>query len=125
MTIPMLRPGVYETRIPLYASGEYAARVEDPVTQKFSEVRFEATNVSAERRRPTRDAALQNELARSTGGRAYDLATVAELPDDLEAEPIVETLTRNHALWSTPLWFITLVMLMLGEWWLRKLVRLA
>jgi hypothetical protein len=125
LAIPMLRPGVYETRIPLYASGEYAVRVEDPVAEKSSEVRFEATNVSAERRRPTRDAALQNELARSTGGRAYDLATVAELPDDLVAEPIVETLTRNHALWSTPLWFIALVTLMLGEWCLRKMVRLA
>lgn len=125
ISVPMLRPGVYEARIPLYAAGEYTVRVEDPVAQKTSEVRFESTNVSAERRRATRDAALQEELARATGGRSYDLATVAQLPDQLHAEPIVETLTRNHPLWSTPLWFIALVGLMLGEWWLRKMVRLA
>jgi hypothetical protein len=125
LTIPLLRPGVFETRIPLYASGEYAVRVDDPIAEKASEVRFEATNVSAERRRPTRDAALQEELARATGGRTYDLATVSQLPGDLSAEPVVETLTRNHPLWSTPLWFIAAVTLMLGEWWLRKMVRLA
>ncbi len=125
ITVPLLRPGVYETRIPLYASGEYAVRVDDPVAQKSSEVRFEATSVSAERRRATRDAALQEELARATGGRSYDLATVAHLPEDLHAEPIVETITRNHPLWSTPLWFFALVSLMLGEWWLRKMIRLA
>jgi hypothetical protein len=125
LTVPLLRPGVFETRIPLYASGEYAVRVDDPIAEKASEVRFEATNVSAERRRPTRDAALQEELARATGGRTYDLATVSQLPGDLSAEPVVETLTRNHPLWSTPLWFIAAVTLMLGEWWLRKMVRLA
>ncbi len=125
ITIPLLRSGVYETRIPLYASGDYMVRVEDPVAQKSSEVRFEVTSVSAERRRATRDAALQQELARATGGRSYDLATVSHLADDLKAEPVVETITRNHPLWSTPLWFAALVSLMLGEWWLRKIVRLA
>jgi hypothetical protein len=125
INVPLLRPGVYEARIPLYAAGEYAVRVEDPITENASEVRFESTNVSAERRRATRDAALQEELARATGGRSYDIASVAALPDDLTAEPIVETLTRNHPLWSTPLWFIALTGLMLGEWWLRKVVRLA
>src|SRR5690606_8194058 len=70
ITIPLLRSGVYETRIPLYASGDYMVRVEDPVAQKSSEVRFEVTSVSAERRRATRDAALQQELARATGGRS-------------------------------------------------------
>ncbi len=125
ITVPLLRPGVYETRIPLYAAGEYTVRVEDPVAQKTSEIRFEASSVSAERRRATRDAALQDELARATGGRSYDLATVAQLADDLNAEPVVETVTRNHPLWSTPLWFIVLVALMLGEWWARKMIRLA
>jgi hypothetical protein len=125
LAVPLLRPGVFETRIPLYASGEYAVRVDDPVAEKSSEVRFEATSVSAERRRPTRDAALQEELARATGGRTYDLATVSQLPADLYAEPITETLTRNHPLWSTPLWFLAAVTLMLGEWWIRKMVRLA
>ncbi|MBW3597610.1 MAG: hypothetical protein KY475_10080 [Planctomycetes bacterium] len=125
INVPLLRPGVYEARIPLYAAGEYAVRVEDPITDNASEVRFESTNVSAERRRAIRDAALQEELARATGGRSYDLATVSGLPDNLTAEPIVETLTRNHPLWSTPIWFIALMTLMLGEWWLRKMARLA
>jgi hypothetical protein len=47
------------------------------------------------------------------------------LADDLQLEPITESYTRNHPLWSTPLWFIALIGLMLGEWFVRKMNNLA
>jgi hypothetical protein len=72
-----------------------------------------------------RDEKLQNDLARQTGGRAYDLTNVSRLPDDLKLEPVVERLTRNKSLWSTPLWFTVVVMLMLGEWLSRKMIKLS
>jgi hypothetical protein len=125
VTVPMLRRGVFEARIPVLAVGEYSLRVKDPVTGKFDEQRFEVTPLSAERRRGVRDEKLQTDLARQTGGRAYDLTTVSNLPTDLKLEPVVERQTRNRALWSTPLWFAVVVMLMLGEWLSRKMIKLS
>jgi hypothetical protein len=123
--VPMLRKGVFEARIPVLAVGEYSLRVKDPVTGKFDEQRFEVTPLSAERRRAVRDEKLQNQIAEQSHGKAYDLTTVHNLVNDLEAEPKIEKLTRNQPLWSTPLWFGLIVALMLGEWLFRKLIKLA
>jgi hypothetical protein len=123
--VPMLRKGVFEARITVLAVGEYSLRVKDPVTGKFDEQRFEVTPVSAERRRAVRDEKLQQEIATQSGGKAYDLTNVHQLVDDLRAEPSIEKLTRSQPLWSTPLWFTMIVVLMLGEWLARKVVRLS
>jgi hypothetical protein len=123
--VPLLRRGVFESQIPVYAAGRYSVRVKDPVSGQASEVRFEVTEVSAERRRGVRNIQLQDQLAAETQGKSYDLLTVGQLVDDLQAEPIVERYTRNCPLWSTPLWFILLIGLMLGEWFWRKVVHLT
>jgi hypothetical protein len=125
LTIPMLRKGVFEARLPVFAVGSYSLRVKDPITGKLEEQRFEVTPLSAERRHGVRDDKLQVELAQQTGGRAYDLTTVHRLRDDLKLDAVVERTTRNFALWTTPLWFGAVVALMLGEWLTRKMIRLA
>jgi len=123
--VQMLRTGVFEARIPVYAAGEYGVRVKDPIAGRFTEVRFDVVGVSAERRSGVRNVRLQEELARETNGNSYDLTTVSSLPDDLRLESIEESYTRNHPLWSTPLWFIALVGLMLSEWFFRKMINLT
>jgi hypothetical protein len=125
VTVPLLRPGMFEARIPVIAAGEYSLRVKDPVTSKFEELRFEVTSVSAERRRGVRDEQLQRELAQATRGKSYDLTTVANILNDLEVTPRTEIQTRNFALWATPWWFVTVLALMLGEWLARKFIRLT
>jgi hypothetical protein len=125
ITVPLLRPGMFEARIPVIAAGEYSLRVKDPVTNKFEELRFEVTSVSAERRRAVRDEQLQRELAQATRGKAYDLANVTNILNDLEVTPRTEIQTRNFALWGTPWWFAIVVALMLGEWLSRKLIKLS
>ena len=125
LAVPLLRQGVFEARIPVFAPGEYSVRVQDPVTGRRSEARFQVTDLSAERRSSVRNVRLQNQLAAETNGKSYDLTTVAKLADDLQLESLTESVTRNHRLWSTPLWFIALVGLMLGEWLIRKMIRLA
>jgi hypothetical protein len=123
--VPLLRKGMFEARIPVFAVGPYHLRVKDPVTGKVEEQRFEVTPLSAERRRGVRDDKLQQELAQQSGGKAYDLTTVHRLPEDLKLEAVHERLIRNFALWTTPLWFGAVVVLMLGEWATRKLIRLS
>jgi hypothetical protein len=125
LVVPLVRKGLFETHIPVYAAGAYSLKVTDPVTGRAAEQRFEVTPLSAERRSGVRDERLQTELARATGGRAYDLTTVSRLPGDLKLQPITERLSRNYALWTTPLWFGLVVALMLGEWLARKLIRLS
>lgn len=125
ITIPLLRPGMFEARIPVFAAGEYSLRVKDPIDGKFEELRFEVTALSAERRRGVRDEVLQKELARQTRGKSYDLTTVATLVNDIEATPKTELQTRNFPLWGTPWWFGLVLALMLGEWLVRKIIKLT
>jgi hypothetical protein len=125
INVPLLKPGLFEARIPVFAAGEYTLRVKDPVTSRYEDRRFEVTGLSAERRQAVRNEKLQTDLAQVTGGRAYDLTTASRVVDDLQLAPIKETLTRNQPLWATPLWFISLVALMLGEWLTRKMIKLS
>ncbi len=120
ISIPMLRSGVFEVRVPVHAAGEYLIRVRDPITGESHDRRFQVTEVSAERRRATREKRLQDELARNSDGRSYTLANADRLLEDIDAEPIPETSSRAHALWSTPLWFILVIGCMLVEWTGRK-----
>jgi hypothetical protein len=125
LSVPMLRRGVFELRVPVFAAGQYSLRVKDPITGKSEEQPFEVLPLSAERRRGVRDEKLQKDLAQRTGGKAYDLTNVDQLLSDLDVKPLLERQTRNHGLWTTPLWFGLVVALMLGEWLGRKMIRLS
>jgi hypothetical protein len=125
LSIPILRPGMFETQLPLMQAGDYSIRVKDPITNKSEELRFEVTGVSAERLRGVRDLALQQRLAQETRGKSYDLTTVKQLVRDLQVQPKIETHTRNFPLWATPWWFGSVVALMLGEWFTRKMLKLT
>lgn len=125
LAVPLLRKGLFEAKIPVYAPGSYSLRVKDPITGKLEEQRFEVTPLSAERRRPVRDAKLQRELALQSGGRSYDLTTVHRLPSELKLDAVNERTQRNFALWATPGWFGLIVLLMLGEWASRKWISLS
>jgi hypothetical protein len=123
--VPLLRRGVFETQIAVDTASRYNIRVIDPVRGRASQVPFEVTERSAERRQAVRNLQLQEQLAAESLGKSYDLLTVDQLVDDLRAEPIVELHTRTRPLWSTPLWFMLLTGLMLSEWFWRKMVHLT
>ncbi|MBW8883479.1 MAG: VWA domain-containing protein [Planctomycetia bacterium] len=125
LLVPMVRKGAFELQFPVTAVGSYSLRVKDPITGKLSEQRFDVTALSAERRRGVRDQQLQHDLAQVTGGKSYDLTTADRLPQDLKLQPITEHVTQNCTLWATPLWFGAVVLLMLGEWITRKIIRLS
>jgi len=122
--IPLLRSGEFEVRLPLDLPGEYLLKVKDPMTDALKELRFEVTSLSAERRNGVRNHRLQDDLARAANGRSYTLANASNLADDLQIQPKVETISRNRALWATPIWFLAIALLMLGEWLFRKMIHL-
>ncbi len=125
VSLSMLRPGVFEASIPAYAAGAYNVRIQDPVGGGFSDIHFDVTSLSAERRSGIRNLRLQEQLAQETGGKSYDLVEAKRLPDDLQLESVSESYTRSYPLWATPLWFLALVGLMLGEWLSRKMINLT
>lgn len=124
LSVAQLRQGVYESRFPVFASGEHRIRVKDPITNEFAEVTFRVASVSAERQRAVRNVALQQALADATGGASYDLATVDRLVDDVKLQAKTESSVEVIPLWDTWLSFGLIVLLMLGEWLGRKWVNL-
>lgn len=125
LSIPQFREGLFETRVPVLQAGEHRVTVSDPVTGEQAEVFFNVANVSVERRSAVRNAALQRELASSTGAQTYDLTTVASFVKDFNPPKKVESTIRIISLWNSWMCFVLVVVLMLGEWLVRKLVSLA
>ncbi|MGC1276530.1 MAG: hypothetical protein WBC44_22750 [Planctomycetaceae bacterium] len=126
VTLPMTRPGVFETRMPVYQPGDYRLKVTDPVTNEVHEARFRVADVSVERRVATRDAGLQQSLAAAVpGGRAYELDELKQLASDFHPPRRTRTTTSILSLWDTWLVFSLVVGLLFAEWLVRKSVNLS
>ena len=125
ISISQRSAGIYEVRIPVFEGGEYRMSVTDPITNEDSEVRFEVKSVSAERMKAVRDFNVQESIAQATHAKSYELDSVSNLLEDFETEPLTETSLDIFPLWNTWLCFGLLVALLLGEWFVRKMVNLA
>lgn len=125
LSVSQLKPGVFETTIPLYAQGEYRVRVTDPVSKEPVEVHFNVTGVSLERRSAVRNASLQQSIAVATDGATWELDTIDGLYDQLNPPELTETTTEIRPLWNTWPWFAAFVVMLLSEWYLRKRVNLV
>lgn len=124
LSIPLVRDGVFEVRISAISSGEHRLSVTDPITSERTDVHFQVTNVSLERRTAVRNVALQREIALATGGQAYDLETFGRFVDDFQPPRKSESSVIVRPLWHTWLCFAVVVSLMLIEWLVRKLLNL-
>jgi hypothetical protein len=125
LDVPFRREGVFEARVRAFAGGDWSVRVKDPIGGALAAASFEVSQASAERRAAVRNTALQRELASTTGGRACELWDVERVAEELEAPSQPQSTVRVVALWNTWLCFWLVVLLMLAEWFLRKLVNLA
>lgn len=124
-SIPQLKPGVFEARIPVFSGGEYRLRVTDPVANEAAEINFDVANVSVERRNPVRNVALQRNISAETNGKAYDLTDVDQFTEDFSAPRLRETSVEILPLWSTWLTFVVVITALMVEWFVRKLVNMA
>jgi ribosomal protein S18 acetylase RimI-like enzyme len=124
LSIGQLRRGVFEAQFPALLGGQHVIRVKDPVTDQWTETAFQVNNVSLERQRPVRNAALAQAVAEATGGRMLDLADAASLDEILDVDRRTTTSVEVVPLWDTWLCFLLVIALMLGEWLGRKWVNL-
>lgn len=112
--------GLFETGFPVRAAGRYRLRVRDPVTQSFVQRDFTVSDVSLEARSSVRNARLQQQLAAQSQGISCVLEEADRLPDQLRLTPVRETADYSYALWTSPLWFALVILLMTVEWFARK-----
>lgn len=115
----------FEATVPLFVEGVHRLLVDDPVAKKTVEIVFNVEPVSIERRTAVRNVELQQELARQTGGRAFELQELAGLAEDVDVTPIEETTYRYIPLWNTWLTVIAVISLFLTEWTVRKFADLT
>jgi hypothetical protein len=119
------REAQFETKLSADAPGEYRVRIKDPVTGRYAETKFVVRDVSAERRVAVRNVALQKAIGAAVpGGKIYELDEAARLVNDIQLPEQMETQIEVRPLWSTWLCFALVVMLLLGEWLMRKIVTL-
>ncbi|MEZ5385744.1 MAG: glutamine amidotransferase [Prosthecobacter sp.] len=78
----------------------------DPMAREFAELK------------PNTD--LMKRLADETGGQMIELADVGRLPDLLKNIRVPVEVTLATPLWHSPLIFIAILLLLLGEWMLRR-----
>ena len=119
------RPGVFETRVPVTESGDYVARVIDPVSQEPIDVYFQVNNLSIERRSATRNVSLQDNIAAETQGKSFSMHEAKDVLASFKPPRLTETSVEVFPLWSTWLCFTVVIALMLMEWLVRKLSNLV
>jgi hypothetical protein len=125
LSIPLLHAGRYETQFQVFVDGPYRVSVKDPITGMWRPpITLAVSGRSPERRNAVRNVAVQNQLARATNGKAYDLTTVDQLPGDIAGLSKAERIVEVHKLWTTWPCFALVVSLMLGEWLGRKRLNL-
>lgn len=125
LAVPQFRDGVFETRVIALQPGEHRVTVKDPVTNESTEVFFQVSNVSVERRSAVRNTPLQREIATETGGQAYDLTNVNSFLKDFSPPEKSETTIQVFPVWNTWLGFLLVLGVLFAEWLIRKLVNLA
>lgn len=124
LAIPLRDSSFYEANVPVYTAGKHRLLVRDPVTREEFEVNFKVAPVTLERRSAVRDFKLQQDLASTTGGKFYELHQVSTLAADLKAQPITELTTIKKDLWNQWLILTAVLVLLLGEWTVRKMLNM-
>ena len=122
------RDGEYRATFTAKAEGIYSARVEAtragrPVGAAVAQVR--AVPGDGEYFDATMQAARLQRIADETGGRFYTAANVAGLPEDLQYTGRGVTTIEERELWHMPIVLLALLVLMGGEWALRRRAGLA
>ncbi|PSQ69325.1 MAG: hypothetical protein BRD31_05855 [Bacteroidetes bacterium QH_2_64_26] len=90
---------------------------------------FSVAPLRLEYQDPRADPVLMRQIAARSGGTAYTSQTVNQLPDDLERQSSysseVVQQTSEAELWRTSLFLLLILLLLAGEWTLRKYLGLT
>ena len=74
---------------------------------------------------PTLDRPLLEDVTRATGGQVFTLAQLADLPPAFQVKRVERSIEFRNEIWDAPLLFGTVFLLLVIEWVLRKVHRMA
>lgn len=111
-------PRLYEAPLPLATAGLYKAWVDGHAVE--ASVILEVQSPRAELQTPAADEALLARIADQTGGEHALLEGIDELLAKLDLSPRAVLRQERIALWDAPWLAVAFVMLLGGEWALRR-----
>lgn len=115
------QPGSYRGELVAGAPGNYRLAL---AGDEVARLDFTVRDTTRERSRADLNGDLLRELAEQTGGAYLPLAEFARLPEVLDARRAVQRSSMEVDLWTSPLVFAILVVLITIEWIVRKLSEL-
>ena len=114
-------PGAYRGDAVATVPGRFVARLD---REPKAEARFAVTTATLELSRTALDVAGLREMAAASGGRFFREEDLRELPDAVRPKPEFARSSAEIDLWSSPTYFVVLLLLATVEWVLRKSVQL-
>ncbi len=118
-SFPAERAGVYTLRI------TPATGVDAGASTRVSTTTFRIEPPRREVDEPSLNRTLLSDLARMTGGRAFDVPQVGRLDDAIPMREVTRTLETRDELWDAPVLYAVIVLGLVCEWVLRKLFRMV
>jgi len=122
------RVGEYTGEYESWGPGNYKLKVVATLENKplgEATVKFQVGQPNLEFDRLDIDESFLRKLSVSTGGRYFPLVTLYELTDYLDERIQEKRLRKEIKLWQTPFLFCAFILLITGEWILRKTQRLS
>ncbi len=117
------RQGDYETELPVLESGRYEVTVSatlDGATLGEASLAFRVGEPTREFERLDLDEPTLRTVAEQTGGRYLPLLSLNRLPEILRSRQEARIEKSEIFLWNSPLLFVAFLLLVTGEWVLRK-----
>ena len=115
------QPGIYRSEFAAGTPGSY--RLALPGDQVAS-LDFMVRDDNREHARAALNERLLRDLAEQTGGAYFPLGQLGQLPSALTERTARLTSLREVDLWSSPLFFVLLILLITTEWIIRKVSEL-
>jgi len=115
------QPGIYRAELPAGAPGNYRLALPG---DEIANLDFTVGDNNREYTRAALNQPLLRDLARQTGGAYFPLAQLDQLPSVLTDRSARLTNLKEVELWSSPLYFGLLILILTLEWIVRKMSEL-
>tara|TARA_B100000900_G_scaffold398147_1_gene399230 strand:+ start:349 stop:828 length:480 start_codon:yes stop_codon:yes gene_type:complete len=115
------QPGMYRAELSAGPPGNYRLAV---AGDEVATLDFTVTDNNREYARASLNEGLLRDLSRDTGGAYLPLARLKELPAAITDRSARLTSLREIELWSSPLFFGLIILILAAEWIVRKISEL-
>ena len=115
------QPGMYRAELSAGPPGNYRLAV---AGDEIGTLAFTVADNNREYARASLNEGLLRALSRDTGGAYLPLARLKELPDTIMDRSASLTSLREIELWSSPLFFGLIILILAAEWIGRKISEL-